>query len=170
MHRGIHPGDFSAVRWVRRYIREHGPFNIIHGHSSKGGALARLASSGLGTRASCTPHGFTAMDPGLAWRKRQLYHAVEWALSKLSDRIIAVSPEEQRFCVRSGLGRSRVVLIPNGIASDRLSADGRGRREGLDLAADCVVAGFVGRLVDQKAPDVLIKALAGAATRCRGAA
>jgi len=169
MHWGIHPGDFSAVRWVRRYIREHGPFNIIHGHGAKGGALARLASWGLGTPVLHTPHGFTAMDPGLAWRQRKLYHALEWALSKLSDRIIAVSPEEQRFCVRSGLGRSRVVLIPNGIASIAFPSRTLAR-EGLDLAADCVVAGFVGRLVDQKAPDVLIKALAGVARtapRCR---
>jgi len=169
MHWGIHPGDFSAVRWVRRYIREHGPFNIIHGHGAKGGALARLASWGLGTPVLHTPHGFTAMDPGLAWRQRKLYHALEWALSKLSDRIIAVSPEEQRFCVRSGLGRSRVVLIPNGIASIAFPSRTLAR-QGLDLAADCVVAGFVGRLVDQKAPDVLIKALAGVARtapRCR---
>ena len=109
------------------------------------------------------------MDPGLAWRRRQLYHALEWTLSKLSDRIIAVSPEEQRFCVRSGLGRSRVVLIPNGIAPIAFPPRPL-TRQGLGLAADCVVAGFVGRLVDQKAPDVLIKALAGVARtapRCR---
>ena len=69
MHRGIHPGDFSAVRWVRRYIREHGPFDVIHGHSAKG-ALARLASWRPGTPVFYTPHGFIAMDPGLAWRQR----------------------------------------------------------------------------------------------------
>jgi len=169
MHRGVHPGDFSAAWWVRRYIREHGPFDIIHGHSAKGGALARLAAWGRGTPVLYTLHGFVAMDPGLAWRRRQLYHALEWALSKLSDRIIAVSPEEQRFCIRSGLGRSRVVLIPNGIAPIAFPPRPLARQR-LGLAADCVVAGFVGRLVDQKAPDVLIKALAGVARtapRCR---
>src|SRR4051794_32969775 len=36
----IHPSDVAAVLKVRRYLREHGPFDLVHGHSSKGGALA----------------------------------------------------------------------------------------------------------------------------------
>ena len=36
--------DLRALWQVRRYLREHGPFDVIHGHSSKGGALARLAA------------------------------------------------------------------------------------------------------------------------------
>jgi glycosyltransferase involved in cell wall biosynthesis len=63
MRRSIHPGDFAMVRGVRRYLREFGPFDVIHGHSSKGGALARLTA--LGTRAAAfyTLHGLIMMDP-----------------------------------------------------------------------------------------------------------
>ena len=116
LRRGIHPADLAAARWVRRYIREHGPFDVVHGHSAKGGALARLAAWRLRTPVFYTLHGFIAMDPSVARRLRRVYHALEWTLSKLSDRIIAVSPEEHRFCVGAGLGRGRVVMIPNGIA------------------------------------------------------
>src|SRR5256714_11964348 len=35
MRRSIHPGDFAMARAVRRYLREFGPFDVIHGHSSK---------------------------------------------------------------------------------------------------------------------------------------
>jgi glycosyltransferase involved in cell wall biosynthesis len=169
MHRGIHPGDFSAVRWVRRYIREHGPFDIIHGHSAKGGALSRLAALGSDVRVFYTPHALVTMDPRLSPLKRLFYQVVEWALSKATDRIIAVSPEEQRHGIRFGLSRSRVILIPSGFEPVPFPPRGVVRRE-LCLPEDCRVVGFIGRLVEQKAPDVLIEAFATTANmlpQCR---
>ena len=35
-----HPADFGIVRAVRKHMRQFGPFDIVHGHSSKGGAIA----------------------------------------------------------------------------------------------------------------------------------
>ncbi|MGE5756003.1 MAG: glycosyltransferase, partial [Planctomycetaceae bacterium] len=162
MRRGPHPVDVAALWSIRRYLRACGPFDIIHGHSAKGGALARLAGLGTRTPVLYTLHGYVAMDPGLARRKRLFYHLLEWVLSRASERIIAVSPEERRSCVRGGLGHARVVLIPNGIAPIAYPPRPEARR-GLGLAEDCLVAGFVGRLVDQKAPDVMIRALADVA-------
>ncbi|MDR3636912.1 MAG: glycosyltransferase, partial [Isosphaeraceae bacterium] len=107
-----------------------------------------------------------AMDPSVARRKRRVYHALEWTLSKLSDRIIAVSPEEQRFCIRAGLGRSRVVMIPNGIAPIAFPSRAHARRT-LGLPTGTFVAGFIGRLVDPKAPDVLVRAMAFVPACCR---
>src|SRR4029077_5807315 len=89
LRRNIHPSDLTALRSIRRYARDFGPFDLIHGHSAKGGALARRAALGSGTPVLYTLHGFILMDPGLPWRKRLFYHAVEWALSKVTDRIIA---------------------------------------------------------------------------------
>ena len=37
LRRSMHSSDLSAVRFIRRYMREFGPFDVIHGHSSKGG-------------------------------------------------------------------------------------------------------------------------------------
>src|SRR5690349_12618706 len=34
MRTGIHPSDLGAALAVRRYLREHGPFDAVHGHSS----------------------------------------------------------------------------------------------------------------------------------------
>jgi RraA family protein len=161
MRRSIHPRDLAAVRWVRRYVRDFGPFDVLHGHSAKGGAVARLAALGTRTPVLYTPHGFVLMDPGVPPGKRLLYHAVEWVLSRVTDRIIAVSPEERRFVIARGLGESRVVVIPNGIAPIDFPPRASARRE-LGLRDDALVVGFVGRLVDQKAPDVLIEAFAAA--------
>jgi len=141
MHRGVHPSDLTALRFVRRYIRDYGPFDIIHGHSSKGGALARLTAIGTAARVVYTPNAFITMDPRLPWRKRMLYRAAEWMLSRLTDRIIAVSPAERRHGVAMGLGPSRVILIPNGIEPAALPTRVAVRRE-LGLAENELVVGF----------------------------
>ena len=169
MHRGNHSSDLSAVRFIRRYMREFGPFDVIHGHSSKGGALSRLAAIGSDVRVFYTPNALVTMDPRLSPLKRLFYQAVEWAISKATDRIIAVSPEEQRHGIRFGLSRSRVILIPSGFEPVLFPPMGVVRRE-LCLPEDCRVVGFIGRLVEQKAPDVLIEAFATTANmlpQCR---
>ena len=159
MRRGPHPSDLLALRSLRRYLRDAGPFDLIHGHSSKGGALARLAAIGGDLGVVYTPHALITMDPRLSRMKRSAYSAAERVLARLSDRIITVSPAERRHGVALGLEGRRIVAIPNGLtpASSMPRAVVRDR---LGLADDVPVIGFVGRLVEQKAPGVLLRALA----------
>lgn len=154
-----HPADFQIVRAVRRYIRQFGPFEIVHGHSSKGGAIARLAALGTGAKAFYTLHGLIMMDPLLPRWKWLMYLGIELALASWTRRVIAVSPEEQRAAVRLGFGKSRVVMVPNGVGAMRLAPREEARRA-MRVADDAIVIGFVGRLVEQKAPEILIRAFA----------
>src|SRR5438046_4896025 len=121
MRTAPHPSDVGVFRAARRYLKAHGPFDAVHGHSSKGGAIARLAALGTGVGAFYTLHGLIMMDPGLAAWKRAFYLSIEIGLSLGTSRIVAVSPEEQRAAVRLGLGRSRVALVPNGIGPPQLA-------------------------------------------------
>jgi glycosyltransferase involved in cell wall biosynthesis len=159
MRTSIHPSDWVVVRDIRRYLRSAGPFDAIHGHSSKGGAIARLAAAGSGVPAFYTLHGFIMMDPGLARSKRLFYLTIEIVLSWTTRGVIAVSPEEARAAKRLGLGDARVRLVPNGIGPIRLTPREAARRE-VGVKDDEIVIGFVGRLVEQKAVDVLIRAFA----------
>jgi glycosyltransferase involved in cell wall biosynthesis len=164
MRTAPHPGDLGVVWRVRRYMKAWGPFDLIHGHSSKGGAIARLAALGTRTGAVYTLHGLIMMDPGLPRWKWLFYLSIELTLSLRTRRIIAVSPEESRGAVRVGLGSSRVVTIPNGIGVMRVTPREAARRA-MGVPPGAIVVGYVGRLVDQKAPDVLIRAFAAAANK-----
>jgi glycosyltransferase involved in cell wall biosynthesis len=159
MEREICAGDLFAAWRARRYLKGKGPFDIIHGHSSKGGAIARLAAIGSGVPAIYTPHAMVTMAPDLSPFKRRAFGLAEWTLSKFTRRIIAVAPEEGRFAVASGLGKSRVVVVPNGMGALEMPPREEARQN-CGLRADHVVVGWVGRLVENKAPDLLVRAAA----------
>jgi glycosyltransferase involved in cell wall biosynthesis len=165
MRRSVHPSDLLAVVKVRRYLREHGPFDVVHGHSSKGGAAARLAAIGTGCPAMYTPHGPVFLDPDMSAAKRLLYRGIEVALSTLTTRVLAVAPEERRAMIAAGIDAGRIGLVPNGVAIPQVGVDRISLRRSLGIRDDAFAFGFVGRLVDGKAPDVLIAALAHAAAR-----
>lgn len=157
-----HPADFKIVRGVRRHMRQFGPFDIVHGHSSKGGAIARLAAFGTRAKAYYTLHGLIMMDPLLPRWKWLMYLSIELGMATWTRRIIAVSPEEQRAAVRLRFGKSRVVMVPNGIGPMRLTPR-REARHIMGVTDEDIVIGFVGRLVEQKAPEILIDAFASTA-------
>jgi glycosyltransferase involved in cell wall biosynthesis len=158
MRTTLHPSDFTAVRAVRRYMRDNGPFDAVHGHSSKGGAIARLGAAFSGVPAFYTVHGLIMLDPMMAGWKRLFYLNVERALGLVTSHIIAVSPEEARATARMRIG-SRIVMVPNGIGELELTAREQARRA-MGLADESLAIGFVGRLVPQKAPDILLRAFA----------
>ena len=112
MQRPIGKADIDAMKAVRRLIRKYQP-DIVYAHSSKAGALARLANIGLkknGDKIKCiyNPHG--------------------WAFN--------IEEYEQRKIA----GLSTVS------------------RKSCGIPESAFVVGMVGRISEQKAPDVFIKA------------
>src|SRR5437867_7702307 len=60
-------GDIRSVLYLKRLIKRH-RFDVLHAHSSKAGALARLATALAddSARLLYTPHGFAFRNPELA--------------------------------------------------------------------------------------------------------
>lgn len=162
MVRNPHPADLKSTLQIRSYIYRNGPFDVVHGHSSKAGALARLAAAGSGAVRVYTPHAFVTMDPLLQWLERRVFGRVEQILSWVSDGIIVLSDEERREGISLGIPEQRLFLIPPAIKIPPAPARQVVRGNfGFEDHEICV--GFVGRIVRQKAGDRLVKALAIAA-------
>ena len=157
------PSDIPTILSLRRYIREQGPFDVVHGHSSKGGAIARICAAGLCMTRVYTPHALRTMDPSLSPGERLLYEFVERMLGRnLTAAFISVSPEEADEARRLGIFPERTHIVPNGIVLPALTDRATVRaRYGLVDEQVCLL--WIGRLVPQKAPDRFVRLFAGLA-------
>jgi glycosyltransferase involved in cell wall biosynthesis len=166
MRRAPHPSDLLAIKRLRAYLARCGPFDIVHGHGSKGGAVARIAAIGCHAIRVYTPHGLRSrtLDPSLNPLLRPTYAVIERLLCRLTDGIILVSEEERDHAVVCGLSSHKLFVVQNGIEPMNLPKRSMVRRDlGLDENTVCI--GFVGRLVPLKAPQRLVVAFARLASR-----
>jgi glycosyltransferase involved in cell wall biosynthesis len=149
------PRNASALGRVRRLIRVTRP-HIVHGHSSIGGAVARLAATGTGTARVYTPNGLLPARGALM---------AERLLGRVTDRFVAVSETEAELARRLRLARpDHVSVIPNGIDLDDPGPPPLDVRGELGIDGKTPLVGTISRLVPQKAPDVLINAWARVTT------
>lgn len=102
---------------LKRLITEIAP-QIVHTHSSKGGALGRRAARDAGCRAIVhTPHTYAFLFGEMFGPlRRRAFRALERRLSRLAQRIVAVSEDEGATMRSSGVvSPEQVRVVPNGI-------------------------------------------------------
>jgi glycosyltransferase involved in cell wall biosynthesis len=147
------PRDLLDVLSIRRLARG---FDVVHLHSSKAGALGRVAVASLGRRRPrvvVTPHYWSWFVGG---RLARLYRWIERVLARRCDAIVAVSEREAAEGRAALPAAAPITLIHNGVDRARFIPDGP--RAGRDMTAPLLVC--VGRLSRQKGQDVAIRALA----------
>jgi glycosyltransferase involved in cell wall biosynthesis len=143
--------NLSALINLRGLIDELAP-DVVHGHSSIGGALARMATATTGVPLVYTPHGLSRARWGTA---------VERLLRGRIDRLIAVSASERDFAVAHAVVKPRrVVVIPNGVELTPPPPPERSLRERLAIPPGAPLIGCCARLTWQKAPEVFVAAAA----------
>jgi glycosyltransferase involved in cell wall biosynthesis len=152
-----HPANLGAAWALRRLIRTIRP-DVVHGHSSVGGALARIAAAGSGTPVFYTPNGVSPTRMSLA---------LERLLGRFTDALIAVSPSEAKLAAEQKLIRpERVVVVPNGIDVDPPKREGPSIRALAGIPEGAPIVGTVARLVPQKAPKLFVRVCAEVAGTC----
>ena len=160
MRRRPHWSDVPVLIALARYLQRFGPFDVIHGHSSKGGVYARLLGLVLPGACLYTPHAFVTMAPHLTGPKRAAYAAIERSLALCHQYRDLRFPRTRRSTQRGSVfAKNGLRVIPNAITP--FDASGApGLRAQLGLPPDAAIIGFVGRLDEQKAPRVLVEAAA----------
>ena len=162
--RGLGVHDLSHVRALRRILERRGPFDVVHGHSSKAGALVRLLPASVPGARAYTPHAIRMMDPTLSPIRRMFYAALERLLSMRPGTFVAGSAHEVQSLSAIGIARERIELLDFGIEPCPAASREEARRAH-GLGGRGIVVGFVGRLVRQKAPERAIRALARSGRR-----
>ncbi len=154
--RSISPGDLWALVKSYNHIKSLRP-DILHGHSAKGGALARLIGSLLRVNKYrvarlYSPHG-GSLHYDRKSLKGQLFLRIERFQERFTDALCFVCNfEQETYETKVGKPRTRTAMIYNGMQESEFETVPT--REG---AARFL---YIGMLRDLKGPDIFIKAFA----------
>ena len=158
MTRAIGGNDLKAIREVRALIKKYNP-NIVYAHSSKAGAIARVADIGLRNHCVYNPHGW-AFNMRCSAKKKAIYTMIEKIAAPFCDKIICISDAEKQSALDKKICKEdKLQIIFNGVDIEAYEngAHGAVKRRDLNIPEDAFVVGMVGRISQQKAPDVFIK-------------
>jgi glycosyltransferase involved in cell wall biosynthesis len=139
-------------------------YDVVHTHSAKAGALGRVAADRVGVPAIVHSfHGFPFHD-FQSFARRRAYIAIERRLARLTSQFITDGTWTAAEAVRLGIAppdRVRAICSPIDVDVPSVTPATRERaRRLLCLPPEAHVVGTVARLDPQKAPQVLVGALA----------
>lgn len=150
--------DIQAVASIRRVVKKFQP-DIVYAHSSKAGALARLACLFSSVPVIYNPHGW-AFNMRQSKKKKEVYRIIERIQSPFTKKIICISEAEKSSALNNKIcNKKKLCVINNGIDFSEFNKE-KITREKLNIPNSSFVVGQVGRLTDQKSPDIFIKSAA----------
>ena len=168
MQRPINKTDLIAMRTVRRLIRKYDP-DIVYAHSSKAGAIARVANIKMkkknGQKIKCiyNPHGW-AFNMRCGEKKQLIYTVIERIAALFCDKIICISEAEKQSALSKRVcSKKKLQVILNGVDVEgyelrKMFGMNTVSRKACGISEDALVVGMVGRISQQKAPDIFIRA------------
>lgn len=108
--------DFKAFFEIKKIANEIQP-DIIHLHSSKAGALGRIAFGSRKVPVFYTPHGYSFLMEDTSPIKRKIYRAIERLCGKTGCTVISCSEGEHKETLSL---TSKAVYVNNGINIKKL--------------------------------------------------
>ena len=160
IHRAISLSkDLKAISVVRRLIKKYKP-DLVYAHSSKAGALSRIANIGLRNKCLYNPHGW-AFNMRCSRVKQAMYKMIEKMLAPFCNCIICISDAEKKSALKKHIcSKNKLRVIYNGIDLEQYESEKTVHitRKSIGIPNDAFILGMVGRLSPQKSPDIFIKA------------
>ena len=129
--------------------------DVVHAHLTNAHLLAGLAGKLTGTPVLASIHGRDILAPDIAMQRMADTH------------LHVVSHATMYQALGTGVPRERLSYIINGVDSDRFAPGPRSGalRTRCGIAADVPLIGFVGRLSQEKGPELFVRAVALALMR-----
>jgi len=152
--RSVGPSDLGALWKAYQHIKSLQP-DVIHGHSAKGGVLARLIGSTLRVNRYrvarlYSPHGGSLHYDRKSLRG-QVFFNVERILERFTDALCFVCHYEQNtYTQKVGKPHTQARMIYNGVQESEFAP--------VPLNANASHFLYIGMLRDLKGPDVFIDA------------
>jgi len=152
----VRPRRYLAERAAVRSVAAAMRANVLHTHGYRPDVVDSGVARAVGAARVTTVHGFTGGS-----LKNRIFETLQVRAFRRFDAVVAVShPLRAQLAVR-GVGEERLHCIPNAWSPlDAAPLSRSASRRALGIPENDTVIGWVGRLSAEKAPDVLLAALA----------
>lgn len=146
--------DIKAIREVKQIVKQEKP-DIVHMHSSKAGAIGRLAISSKQADLFYTPHGYAFCQKDASKLKVKIYKTVEKFLGKRDCMTIACSKGEYEEALKYDITKN-ITYINNGIDVEEMQGYiSKESKQPIDVRNLKICT--VGRIEKQKNPHMFEK-------------
>lgn len=147
---------YGAERAAVRAIIERYGIQVLHTHGYRTDVVHRATARACGVPQVSTVHGFTHSG----WKGR-FYEWLQLRALRGMDAVVAVSTPLEALLLRAGVSPKSIRRIVNGPVAPLKSPLSRAAaRARLGLDTDGAVVGWVGRLSEEKGPDLLVRTAA----------
>ena len=161
LERSISVSKILKPAWAtRKLIKKYNP-DVVYCNSSIAGAVGRLAAIGCGAKVLYNAHSW-AFNMRLSNKKKLFYRLIEKFFAYFTDTVICVSNYEKTSALQNHICKpEKLQVILNGVDIAEIEqkiAKSKLTRESMNIPEDACIVGMVGRISEQKAPDVFVKA------------
>lgn len=147
----------------RDYRRERREFSsilarvhpdVVHSHGYRTDILNLPVARAAEIPTVTTLHGFTGGD----WKLR-MYERLQMRSVRAASAVVAVSRGVELRLAERGVPRAKLHLIRNAHATSTALLSRTAARQALGIADDAQRIGWIGRLSEEKGPDVMLEAM-----------